>query len=99
MRQYWLGVVGSIMAVDDFESRLWWCFPPKAKRGDYIFMYCTKTVSEKRQGIFCLCKLKTAPKVQNEKNLSCSGYGKTSFAIKEVFFMVTWNLLKDSKFT
>ena len=76
MGNYWFGVVGSSQAAKTFETRLWWCFPITAKKGDYIFMYCPRSMSPLRQGIFALCSLKNGLDLNHKNNISCAGFGK-----------------------
>ena len=76
MAQYWLGVIGDIRVLENFQAHLWWCLPAKASNGDRIFMYCPRKLSAARQGIFVECELVSTPFSRQEENYRCSGYGQ-----------------------
>lgn len=96
MINYWLGILGTVQAVTDFQNRLWWCFPQKAQKGDFIFMYCPRSVSLKKQGIFALCNITTSIQERHEKNYYCTGFGRTGRG-RSVLRYADLNYLKGFK--
>ena len=57
MANFWMGIVGTSQSVNTFRFNPWWCFPINAQKGDYIYMYCPRSVNLSNQGIFALCML------------------------------------------
>ena len=86
MKNYWIGIVGSVQAVLNFEERPWWCFPVTAKKGDVILLYCPRSVSDKNQGIFGLANIKEPIDQNHENNYYCTGFGRNFGRGRPLFY-------------
>ena len=76
MENYYAGIVGSVQAVNTFETRPWWCVPFDAKKGDQLLLYCPRSISKKNQGLFALCTIKNELDKFHVNNHYCSGFGR-----------------------
>jgi hypothetical protein len=74
MKNYWLAVMGNISDIDNLEHDAWWCLPRKALKGDLVLMYCPRSTSITRQGIFAECEVIMTPTMTVEENWRCSGF-------------------------
>ncbi|MCW5590481.1 MAG: hypothetical protein KIS74_00125 [Burkholderiales bacterium] len=78
MPTYFFGVASSseLSKPDTVES--YWCVPQDAERGDVILLYCPRSASRVRQGVFAESIITSAPIAGAPMNALCSGYGITT---------------------
>lgn len=74
---YWLAVIGKLDVVMNLDEHLWWCFPKRALKGDRVFLYCPRSLSSTKQGVFAECELVSIPFSNKEEDQRCSGYGRS----------------------
>jgi hypothetical protein len=72
----WLGVASSneLSKIDQNES--WWCLPLTAMPGDRLLLYCPRTASITRQGIFAEAIVTSIVSNSRSENCNCSGYNQ-----------------------
>lgn len=86
-RNYWFGVAGSDNLRNSAITKSWWCVPYNATEGDLILLYCPRSVSATRQGIFAEARVLFSPHEKRKENSYCTGYGfgaKTRLAYAEI---------------
>lgn len=84
---YWFGVAGSDNLRNCDITKSWWCVPCNAAEGDLLLLYCPRSVSSARQGIFAEARVLFPPHEKRKENSYCTGYGfgaKTRLAYAEI---------------
>lgn len=75
MNGFFLGVAASLEAENESTKDYFWCMPPDSKIGDKILLYCPRSASASRQGVFAEAVVESSPDKACDKNYFCSGYG------------------------
>ncbi len=86
-RSVWFGVTGSDNLRNSDLMKSWWCLPCNATEGDLVLLYCPRSVSAARQGIFAEARVLLPPSEKRKENSYCTGYGfggKTRLAYAEI---------------
>lgn len=74
-RNYWFGVVCGEDLRQSEITKSWWCLPYNATEDDAILLYCPRSVSTRKQGIFAEARVLVTPHEKREENSYCTGYG------------------------
>lgn len=72
--QFWFGVAGSSTLSKTDLTETWWCLPPSAEVGDLILLYCPRSASLARHGVFAEAKVLSPVSKTRSENCNCSGY-------------------------
>src|SRR6056297_1795813 len=75
MDRYWIGISGGVQRVNEINQKSWWCFPKDAIKGDSILLYCPRSISPKKQGIYALYHLISDLVEDHKYNFYCGGFG------------------------
>ncbi len=89
MPQYFLGVAKSLELFDKGTTESYWCVPASTAKGDVILLYCPRTASEARQGVFAQAVISESPDDKNKHNNLCSGYGLGTKPLRHVPITIT----------
>lgn len=82
MANYFLGVARGIALANADTTDGHWCVPTDAATGDVIVLYCPRSVSASRQGVFAEAVISAPPDMARKENSLCSGYGLLYVPIK-----------------
>lgn len=87
--KFWLGVASSTELSKIDQSESWWCLPLTAMPGDRLLLYCPRTASITRQGIFAEATVTSIVSNSRSENCNCSGYnqGGTRLFYAEISFV------------
>lgn len=83
---FWFGVAGSKSLSKTDTTKTWWCLPYAAKEGDRVLLYCPRSISAARHGVFAEASVLVPPMQKRQENCYCStyGYGKTGLGYAEI---------------
>lgn len=73
MPKTFLGIATSKKLTDPETTESFWCVPASAEKGDVILLYCPRSESTARQGVFAESVIETEPSKEN--HFLCSGFG------------------------
>lgn len=82
MPKAFLGISTSRELTNLETTESFWCVPLSAEKGDLILLYCPRSASGARQGVFAESVIETAPGKGND--LLCSGYGISKESLRHV---------------
>lgn len=89
MPQYFLGVATSKELFNKDTTESYWCVPASTGKGDVILLYCPRSASFARQGVFAQAVISDPPNDKNKDNNLCSGYGLGVTPLRHVPIKIT----------
>lgn len=92
---YWIGVIGSKMSYERFQTiPHWFCLPQSCDVGDKVIMYASKKAAGVKSGVFAIFEIANKDECKDNQ---CRNYGLMSGTGERPIYVGLSELIRPSK--